>query len=243
MFAFDDTTPNTGSVGGKVLTTTDQAAPWPNGVVWSSNGGTGASVANVSLDTIPGIADNSTSSSQSPTYSAFDTEFSSTYTNVNPFSASSFASCNGATDGACNTANITTFYSQFVTNNTSGNGGTPPFTASAGPTNVTYYAAGLCLQTIASYSDWYLPAVCELGYDILACQPSSPDYSQNVQSNLVELNSLNLLTGDYWSSTQYRVVPRTSVQVSSYASAGASEQFSDAKGTLNGVRCARNLTL
>lgn len=242
VFSFDDTTPNTASVGGKVLSTIDQAPAWPNGINWASNGGSGTSVANASLDTIPGIADNSTSSSQSPTYSDFSTEFSSTYTNVNPFSASSFASCNGATDGACNTANITTFYSQFVTNNTSNNGGTPPFTASAGPTNVTDYAAGLCLQTIASYSDWYLPAVCELGYDILACQPSSPNYSQNVQSNLVELNSLNLLTSDYWSSTEYRLVPRSGVQVSSYASAGASEQFSDSKGTRNGVRCARKLT-
>lgn len=242
IFAFDDTTPSTGSVGGKVLSTTDQAPAFPNGVIWTSNGGAGTAATNVSLDIIPGISDNSTSSSQSPTYSAFNSEFTSTYTNVDPFSASSFAPCNGATDGICNTANLVTFYSQFVTNNTSGNGGSPPFTASAGPTNVSYYAAGLCLQTIASYSDWYLPAICELGHGITACHSSSPTYLQNVQSNLVELNSLNLLTGDYWSSSQYRLVPRRATQVSSYASGGASQQFTDYKETRNGVRCARTLT-
>ncbi|HHI9468053.1 TPA: hypothetical protein ACP9DH_003890, partial [Legionella anisa] len=71
VYAFDDTTPNTSSVGGKVATTSDQAAPYPNGIVWSSNGGTGGGTGgsdpvDVSYDTLPGIALASTSSVGSP---------------------------------------------------------------------------------------------------------------------------------------------------------------------------------
>ena len=87
MYAFDDTTPNTGSVGGKVATTSDQAAAYPNGIVWSSNGGTGGGSGgfdsvDVSYDTLPGIDETSTSSTGWPTYASFSLFFSIDYSST-----------------------------------------------------------------------------------------------------------------------------------------------------------------
>lgn len=248
VYAFDDTTPNTGSVGGKVATTSDQAAAYPNGIVWSSNGGTGGGgggfdPVDTSYDTLPGIDETSTSASGSPTYATFTSFFSSTYTNSNPFTAASFAMCNGISDGSCNTGNILTFYNQFITNNTQANGGSAPFTASAGPTNITYYAAGLCKQTIASYSDWYLPAICEMGYGSSACGASGAPTLQNIQSSLIDSSGLSTPAGIYWSSTELSSNPQNVAWSQVFASGGGSYQGVDGKSIQLGVRCSRALTL
>ena len=232
VYAFDDTTPNTGSVGGKVATTSDQAAAYPNGIVWSSNGGSGGGsegydLVDTSYDTIPGIDETSTSetgSPGSPNYAAFASFFSSTYTNTNPFTSASFAMCNGISDGSCNTGNILTFYNQFFTNNTQANGGFAPFTASSGPTNITYYAAGLCKQTIARYSDWYLPAICEMGYGGSACGTSGTPTLQNIQSSLIDSSGLSTPAGFYWSSTELSSVPQINAWYQFFASGGGSNQ-------------------
>ncbi len=249
VFAFDDTTPNTGSVGGKVATTSDQAAAYPDGIVWSSNGGTGGGSggfdpADTSYDTLPGIDETSTSVTGSPTYATFASFFSSTYTNTNPFTSTSFALCNGALDGFCNTENILTFYNQFITNNTLANGGTAPFTASAGPTNITYYAAGLCKQTIGTYSDWYLPAICEMGYGSSACGTSGAPTLQNIQSSLIDSSGLSAPAGFYWSSTEFSINPQDVAWIQFFASGGGgSDQGYDYKVAQLGVRCSRALTL
>ncbi|AWN72484.1 TPA: hypothetical protein ACU9KK_002702 [Legionella anisa] len=134
-----------------------------------------------------------------------------------------------------------TFYNQFITNNIQGNGGTPPFTASPGPTNITYYAAGLCKQTIATYSDWYLPAICEMGYGI-TCGNSSTPTLQNMQSSLVDFNSLNLLGGLYWSSTEESANPQFDIW-EQFFSPSSSNQTDVPKLFQLGVRCSRALTL
>ena len=231
VYAFDDTTPNTGSVGGKVATTSDQAAAYPNGIVWSSNGGTGGGSGgfdpvDTSYDTLPGIDETSTSATGSPTYATFASFFSSTYTNKNPFTSASFAMCNGISDGSCNTGNILTFYNQFFTNNTQANGGFAPFTASSGPTNITYYAAGLCKQTIARYSDWYLPAICEMGYGGSACGTSGTPTLQNIQSSLIDSSGLSTPAGNYCSSTEVSSSPQGLAWYQFFASGGGSDQFS-----------------
>lgn len=43
VFAVDDTTPATSSIGGKVAATVDQSPAYPNGIIWSSNGAGGSS--------------------------------------------------------------------------------------------------------------------------------------------------------------------------------------------------------
>lgn len=252
VYAFDDTTSNTGSVGGKVATTSDQAAAYPSGIIWSSNGGTSSGggdsdPVNTSYDTLPGIDGTSTSTTGSPTYATFSSFFSSTYTNTNPFTSASFAMCNGTTDGFCNTDNILTFYNQFITNNTLANGGSAPFTASSGPTTITYYAAGLCKQTIDGYSDWYLPAVCEMGYDNTSvgsgCGTSSTPTLQNIQSSLIDMSGLGAPAGIYWSSTESSSSPQYGAWNQFFDSNGGSYQFGSANKYYKlGVRCSRDLT-
>lgn len=235
VYAFDDTTSTTGSVGGKVAATADQASV-SSAIIWSSNGGLGTSPGDVSYDLIPGVAETSTPSNGLPLYLQFDSFFSSVYNNPNPFTSSSFSACAGDRDGACNTNNIVTFYNQFVTTNTIGTGGSGPFTASAGPTPLTAYAAGLCKQTISSYSDWYLPAICELGYGSACGTPSSPTL-QNMQSNLVD--SLNRLASIYWSSTASSAQPHSDAWIHWFDNTGASMQLAGAKNGTASVRCSR----
>lgn len=242
VYAFDDTTANTASVGGKVVTTSDQAAPLPNGIVWSSNGrpGTGGGGANpmdTSSDALPGIDEASTSSTGSPTYATFASFFSSAYTNPNPFSSASFSQCNGALDGVCNTQNILVFYNQWITNNTQLNGGSAPFTASPGPTNTSYYAAGLCKQTINTYSDWYLPAICEMGATMVACFSSVPTL-QNIQSSLIDSSGLSAPSGFYWSSTEDSSAQAQRAWFNIFTP-GGSIQAIDMKFSELGVRCSR----
>jgi len=182
VFSIDDTTPNTGSISGKVGALTDQAAAYPNGVEWSPNG---------DGFNILGIDENSTSP------------------------------CVGNTDGACNTAQIVAHYSTA----------SPPS-----------YAAGLCLNTIDGFSDWYLPAICELGPDDdsngSGCGTFSSPLIQNMDTNWLGASG-NL--GSFWSSTQSSAYPVSAWQ--QYFNGGATDQqYPTSKSSQVGVRCARVLT-
>ncbi|HSB96023.1 MAG TPA: hypothetical protein VLC91_06230, partial [Spongiibacteraceae bacterium] len=214
IYAVDDTTSNSSSIGGKVISLTDQAAPYlpsgpqAGGALWSSNGVSG-SPGDISYDTIPGIDETSTVSSGSPTYAASQTIFNSTYSanSTDPFpDSSSFRACNGASDGACNTSNILAFYNQYITNY-----GLSPL--APGPTALSYYAAGSCSQTIGGYADWYLPAVCEMGPAAggLSCPVGAANAANNLPNLVGDPNAgapgtscalgANCLAGIYWSST------------------------------------------
>lgn len=255
LYAVDDTTPRTGSIGGKVLSLVNQAEPYLNAgpqgssIIWSSNG-SGATSSAVSYDEIPGIDALSTSANSSPT--AFESFFLTHYTNPNPFDSSSFGACQGSVDGRCNTANILVFYNQLKTNYQSAGGA--PFTASKGPTPLTNYAAGLCKSTINAYSDWYLPAICEL--DAMN-DDNCPSEMQSVVSSLAFLRGdtsadtpktscspprgTDCLAGFYWSSTE----TPSDAQFASYLeylSTVGTFKVSEGKESPNGVRCARVLT-
>jgi hypothetical protein len=69
----------------------------------------------------------------------------------------------------------------------------------------TDYAGGLCdLLSIDSYNDWYLPAICEMGYGGAPADPCGDQITpaiQNMQSNLAD-NGIGNLFSSYWSSTQ-----------------------------------------
>ncbi len=252
IYAVDDTTPNTGSIGGTVVTQTDQAQRLPDGVVWSSNG---ANSTSVSDDSIPGVAETSTTGSSVPTYADAQTLFNTTYSNESTFpfpSSSSFSSCNGRTNGACNSTNILTLYNTYVTNY--GVGGSP-YTLSAGPTTTSYYAAGLCTATISGYSDWYLPAICEMGPDSngSGCSASTQNIVSQLPGLLGNPNAstpstsctygANCLAGFYWSSTESSVSPSAGAWYQYFASGGSSGQSVASKFDARGVRCSRALTL
>ena len=209
VFAFDDTTATTTSVGGKVVTTTDQAAPFPSGIIWSSDG-SGGSSGDVAYDSIYGISETSTTSSPNPSSGQVTGQ----------------TACNGVTNGACDMNNIYVYYQNFATGH---------------PINLNYYAAGLCKQTISGMSDWYLPSLCEMGYGLTACGSSSTPTLQNLQSSLVDYNSINLLSGIYWSSTEGSGSPLNDAWYQSF-SLSSSNQSLSIKNYLLGVRCVRVMT-
>lgn len=204
-YAFDDTTPNTQSVGGQVITTTDQAQAYPNGVIWSSTGSGSA------FDAIFGISEISTASFPDPSAG----------------SVSGQAACNGSADGACNNNNIYVYYQSGAPN---------------APINSSYYAAGLCKQTIRGYSDWFLPAICQLGYGSATCGTSGAPTQQNTQSSLVDSNNPGAPTGFYWSSTENSSLPQDTVWTQDFSTAGGSVQGVVNKDYLMGVRCSRSLS-
>lgn len=146
VFALDDATPNTGSVGGKVAALNDVAAAY-----WSPDN-----------DAIAGIDERSV------------------------------APCVGAFDGACNTRVIVDYYNGI----------------GQGPAS---YPAGLCATSTADgYADWYLPAICESGYDggveSSGCGSSMAPTLQNMYSNLVG-NGIGGLFGRHPTSTAGAVSP------------------------------------
>lgn len=111
----------------------------------------------------------------------------------------------------------------------------------------TSYAAGLCTGTFSGYSDWYLPAICEMGYDSTAqgtgCGLKIAPTLQNMQSNLVDYNSLNLLTGHYWSSTEESTNPTVFAWDQFFSFGSGSYQDRGNKGlSIVSVRCSRALT-
>ncbi len=230
--------PETGSIGGKVLTLGDQAPPFPNGIVWSSGGSKGsANPSGVSYDELPGIDNTSTPASQSPTYAVFFANFSALYS-LPPSSApsSSFGNCQGNADGFCNTNNIMAFYGVYQTNY-----GIAAVATVATP--ITDYAAGLCKQTINGYSDWYLPAICELGYDKTGagtgCGSSSTPILQNIESNLSDHNIVPAFQGAYWSSTENSSDAQHTAWYQYLGNGAADKQQSMDKYRLIGVRCSR----
>ena len=269
VYAFDDSTPTSGSVGGKVIATSNQADLYPNGVPWSSNG-VGALEANVSYDLIPGISDASTTGVAVPSYAIGHSRFNSVYSNTgtHPFPASgSFSACDGGTDGACNSANILALYNMYNTHY--GVGGFP-YTLAPGPTPLSYYAAGLCYTLTdggASNGEWYLPAICEMGPSFL--DPINCGSTQNIADNLPNLmgvedenigilieacawgnaglSSTNCLAGYYWSSTEYRDANSSinSAWMNYFNTVGNGGNYNGQNAKLGqlAVRCSRALTL
>jgi hypothetical protein len=174
VFAVDDTTAVTTSIGGKVVSLVDQSA----GIEWE-----------------PGC----------------------------PSTACSTVAADSMVDGAANsTAIITALSSSFAAN---------------------AYAAGLCTQTISGFSDWYLPAQCELSYGdniSSACGIVGSPTVQNIQSGLIDTSVL-ALSNSYWSSTQLTGGPPSDAAL--YTILGLSGfQAGDYKDSVFYVRCVRALT-
>jgi hypothetical protein len=216
VFAIDDSTPTTLSVGGKVAAQQNQAPLFPFGIIWSSNGnysckaGANNNYAPCTNYTfIPGIDENSTPP----------------------------GGCAGNSDGACNTRVIVT----YLDNNNLTTPGTPVTRST--------YAAGLCTATINGYSDWYLPAICELGYYQPApntpninsgCGTPSSPILQNIASNLPSSVLLSM-QGPFWSSTEYSGEDTTFNNAwSNYFTTNT--QTHDGKENALGVRCVRAMT-
>lgn len=255
IYAIDDTTPSSVSIGGRVTSLVDQAgpgvgmSPQSSPIIWSSNGAGGSSV-DVSFDIIPGTLSIDTLDASYWSAAAY---FSVTYTGGAFPALSDFAPCDSATDGACNTHNIVTFYDAVRTNYISSE--LPPFAVSSGPTNTKYYAAGLCTETIDNYSDWYLPAVCEVNSAGVAyCPPDAQSISGTLgfllgdpwqptpRTSCSPPAGADCLAGPYWTSTSHvsllDAIPAMGVQLSTSSSLAVIVGKSSALG----ARCSRKLT-
>lgn len=255
VYSIDDTTPDTGSIGGKVVSRVDQAAPYigsgpqATSTLWSSNGG-GSAPVNVSYDIIPLIAE---VSGAGDSYAQAKGMFDSSYSNSSTFpfpSVSAFAACNGSVDGACNSNNILALYHSYRT----GYGiGASPFTLSAGPSSTSDYAAGLCSATISGYDDWYLPAVCELDAANGACPAQTQGMSGHLSFLIGDQSAstpstsctppagTDCLAGGYWSSTASASNPQYFAW-SNIFDVSAGFQASVVKDQALGARCSRALT-
>ena len=105
------------------------------------------------------------------------------------------------------------------------------------------YAAGLCYHVlIDGYTDWYMPAICEMGYDNSpsSCGDASNPTLQNIQSNLVD-NNIVPLNASYWSSTQTHTInPDELANLNNFGLPG--NQPGDLKESVYAVRCVRKLS-
>ena len=189
-------------------------------------GGVGVTSVNWSSGTsvsIWGIAETSTIGSPIPN--------TTTPTGETALLATGQLNCNGNIDGSCDTNNIIIHY---------------PYPA------MTTEAAAVCKQTtgaLAGYSDWYLPSICEMGFDTTGVPgsrcgvPPTPPAIQNMQINLVD--RLDLLHGSYWSSTEFSGDPSSKAWLQYFTNAVPedSNQNPVNKVVTYSVRCARALSL
>jgi hypothetical protein len=143
--------------------------------------------------------------------------------------------CNGSTEGACNTSNIVTYYNA---NRTKGG---------AAPTPLTQYASGLCKANIGGYTDWYLPAICEMGpaSSGSGCASDTPNMVANLPTLLATPCTVgsSCLAGAYWSSTEVSGYPLGYAWGQGFESVDSSVQRIAVKDGPFGVRCSRTLTL
>lgn len=108
------------------------------------------------------------------------------------------------------------------------------------------YAAQVCAQeTMSGQNDWYLPALCELGYAAGAgvcgtqAAPVSPGNLQRLLG--IPLLTTSLSNDWYWSSTQGSAMPTASAHVHLFDPT-VPLQGATSKSGVYRVRCARALT-
>jgi hypothetical protein len=212
LYSVDDSHPELNSIGGKVVTLTDQPTSL-DVFLWSSNA--------LAMEYDGGV-------------SIYGISQISMINSANPYVGDSHETvrvdgqvpCLGNSDGACDSNNILAYY-QGV--------------------DLSYYAAGICKAIrVGDYSDWYLPAICEMGYDSIpngsGCGSLVSPTLQNMQSNLVNNHIPGSPNEDYWSSTENSEDPVSGVWRQYFNSEGHEEQGVVGKDDSKKVRCSRALT-
>ena len=216
MFSIDDTTSITSSIGGKVVTISDQASG--SSMAWSLNNAT---------DSIWGIDDNSTSVNPSP--NATSTESATFLPNQ--------LNCNAANNGTCNTHNMVTIYGT-ATSYSAGLCAQPlnnAGTSCSGGSNcyTDWYLPSVCelgpFGSTGGSGNYpsYFP-------NSQACSAGT-----NIQNQLVSIVSLS---GYYWSSTEDSVSPMLNAWLQIFTPSGGFQQSVLKSNSFHSVRCVRELT-
>ena len=188
----------------------------PEGIRWSSDGAGGTA-----YNSIWGIAENSTPASPFPNNAQSAILYPGQF------------NCQGNIDGTCDTNNIFQFYQN-------------PAAFPNAPVSRTLYAAGLCTLPIAGFTDWYLPAICELGPNIQFCPASEQNMVNNLSQLIVNSGGSNIcpfpgcFPGDHWSSTEASLFPLNSAWVQNFFPLASTQSFTGKQATLL-VRCSRLL--
>lgn len=218
LYSVDDTTANTGSIGGKVLALTDQKRRSPGGIAWDAD---------------PACATNPFQCTQQT--NAWDFYYGENLAAV----IGSTNPNNSGTNGPGDTYQIIS-----ILNGQNGNINNP-----------ANYAAAVCTTyTDGVYTDWYLPAICEMGPNSngSGCLAGTPNIVDNLGLLLGDPNTnpdtscsygTNCLAGLYWSSTEYSAIPKSNARYQYFASGGGSGQSYIIKYAPFGVRCSRALTI
>ncbi len=233
VFSIQDSTPTTptemsSSVSGTVVAQELQAT---TGVeqTWSPASEPNSSPQDALYYPVCGIYQTTTAGE---TCSALTSDYTPNY----PSSYLSYPTCNGATDGVCNTFVLVGAVGTAgnTGSNTTFNGVYP---SNGQPGSTAYSSAGLCRSYSTTdsdettYQDWYLPSICELGYQqeysplnnytsgcstSIAPAPNDTVIIQNIQSSLLDPNPQPIPSSyaanfDYinlfWSSTEFDGTP------------------------------------
>lgn len=132
------------------------------------------------------------------------------------------------------------------TSNTDGATNTATLVSAGGGSPSTPYAAWACdVATDAGLSDWYLPAICEMGYETdfwgTGCGSVGGPRLQNIQSNLVDkgVNTGVVQGRDYWSSSS---TGAGTTWFQRFGAAPVAVQRDSPSGLLGLARCVRALT-
>ncbi len=221
---------NAASPVSAVITTLTYGSVYGGGYVFSINDST-AATQNVGLVEVADVAD-----TPSPSSVVWDPDQMCA---TIPYQCSFVTNATHLINGKRNTAKIE---SVFFTN---------------GIMFADSYTAGLCiLNSSGGYSDWYLPAICEMGYKganstLSICGTLLNPLTQNMQSNLIDFFGSDptiamglyyggiLTTGSYWSSTENLTTPISYANFQTFTQHLGSNQGFAYKYLPSGVRCVR----
>lgn len=98
-------------------------------------------------------------------------------------------------------------------------------------------------STGTCYSNWYLPAICQMTDSAAGagCSSGTPNMESNLPGLISGCSGSACLTGEYWSSAEYSSDPQHFAW-DAYFSSGGSSAFSDIKFEQFAVRAVRALT-
>jgi hypothetical protein len=106
-------------------------------------------------------------------------------------------------------------------------------------------AATCAANSTGGHTDWYLPAICEMGYDATGSGSgcgASPGIIQNIQSNLIDNGQIAAISGLHWSSTEFPSNPALLAYGQNFAAGGSSEQDNAMKTNVEPTRCVREIS-